>query len=177
VEEQPDFPGNHFDPGAYALDLYRLLCMVTADKHVAKLGGESYSSISRLRNEYLYSEVKRTLISSAAALRIWLDQHPPRAFADMKTNCGKLYPNWPQKKKKFEVLSLREACNKVIHATSINEDLVVPDRAHNPDYEGVYLRPHLYLYGAMGKRTWRAELSIVDFVKWGTAVFWRWGGP
>jgi hypothetical protein len=175
AEEQPDFPGNHFDSGAYTLDLYRLLCMVMADECLARLRGTSSSSISRLRDEYLYNEVKRTLISSAAALRVWLDQHPPDAFADMKTNCGTLYPNWPQKKKKFEVLSLREACNKIIHATALNEDLIVPDRAHNPDYEGVYLRPHLYLYGAKGKRTWRAKLSIVDFVKWGTAVFWRWG--
>jgi len=114
------------------------------------------------------------LISSAIALRIWLDQRPPRAFADMKTNCGKLYPNWPRQKKKVEVLSLREACNKIIHAETMNEDLVVPDRARNPDYEGAYLRPRVYLYSGKGKQHWRAILSIVDFVKWGTAVFWRW---
>src|SRR4029077_20024327 len=30
-------PGQHFDPGPFALDLYRLLCTVLADKAVAKL--------------------------------------------------------------------------------------------------------------------------------------------
>jgi hypothetical protein len=174
VAEELNPPGHHFDSGAYTLGLYRLLCMVLADERVAKLGPRS-STISRLRDDYLDSEVKRALVSSAIALRIWIDERDPRAFADLKTNCGKLYPNWPKQKKKFKVLSLREACNKIIHATEINEDLVVPDRPHNPDYEGSYLRPYLYLYGVKDKQSWRAALSIVDFVKWGTTVFWRWG--
>jgi hypothetical protein len=176
MAEELNPPGYNVDPGAYTLDLYRLLCMVVADQRVAKLGSTSnYSAIARLRREYLDNEVKRALISSATALRIWLDQRPKRAFADMKTNCGKLFPDWSRQKKTFEVLTLREACNKIIHATEINEDLVVPDRANNPDYEGVYVRPYLYLYGGKDEQSWRAVLSIVDFVKWGTAVFRRWG--
>jgi hypothetical protein len=78
--------------------------MVVADQRVAKLGSTSYySAIARLRREYLDNEVKRALISSATALRIWLDQRPKRAFADKKTNCGKLFPDWPKQKKTFEV--------------------------------------------------------------------------
>jgi hypothetical protein len=55
-------------------------------------------------------------------------------------------------KRKSEVLSLREACN-IIHASEIKEDLVIPNRALNPDNEGAYLRPYLYLYGAKGKQS------------------------
>jgi len=32
-----------------------------------------------------------------------------------------------------DVLRLREACNKIIHATDIRFDVVVPDAATNPD--------------------------------------------
>jgi hypothetical protein len=113
------------------------------------------------------------LISAAVALRIWFDQHPPEVFAKLKTNCGTLYPDWRKQKKKKEVLTLRQACNKIIHATEISYDLVVPDKAHNPDYEGAYIRPRLYLYGELDRRRWRAVLSIVDFAKWGTTAF-RW---
>jgi hypothetical protein len=161
AEEQPDFPGNHFDSGAYTLDLYRLLCMVMADECLARLRGTSSSSISRLRDEYLYNEVKRTLISSAAALRVWLDQHPPDAFADMKPIAGRCIQTGHRKKKKFEVLSLREACNKIIHATALNEDLIVPDRAHNPDYEAsifdricIYTAPRASELGGLNYRSW-----------------------
>jgi hypothetical protein len=82
-----------------------------------------------------------------------------------------LFPDWPQHKDHHEVLTLREACNKIIHATEINYDSVIPDRSNNPDREGVYLRPHLYLYGTKNKKGWRAKLSIVDFVKWSAAAF------
>jgi hypothetical protein len=174
VAEEFNPPGYALDTSPYILELYQLLCMVLADERIAKLGSSFDSPISRLRDKHVYNEVKRSLISSAVALRICLDESHPQEFARMKTNCGKLYPNWTKQRKKFEVLSLREACNKVIHATEINEDLVIPNRALNPDNEGAYLRPRLYLYGTKGKQNWKAILSIVDFVKWGTAVLWRW---
>ena len=174
-EPTPDYlrPGHHLDPGSFTLDLYRLLCMVKADNRVAKLGIKS-RSISELQGEYLDYEVKRILISSAAALRIWFDQHDQQAFAHLRTDCGKLYPNWPRRKNVYEVLTLREACNKIIHATEINYDIIVPNRAHNYDYEGAYMRPRLFLYGLKGKQRWRAVLSLVSFVQWGTTVLWRW---
>jgi hypothetical protein len=171
-ESRDDFllPGQHFDPGPFTLDLYRLLCLVLADQRVAALATAS-QSIERLQDEYLRTEVRRILISSAAALRIWFDQHDRQAFQHLQTNCGKLFPEWPQHKSNHEVLTLREACNKIIHATEINYDSVIPDRSNNPDQEGVYLLPYLYLYGSKNEQGWRAKLSIVDFVKWSAAVF------
>jgi hypothetical protein len=68
------------------------------------------------------------------------------------------------------VLKLREACNKIIHATDIRFDVVTPDKA-NPDEEDAYILPRLYLYGKKDRSDWRAVLSIVDFVKWGAAAF------
>jgi hypothetical protein len=163
--------GEHeFDPGPFALDLHRLLCLVLADRQVATIALES-RSIAWLQGEFLRTEVRRILISSAAALRIWFDlRGGTKAFEHMPTDCGKLFPEWPQHKRKSEVLTLREACNKIIHAKEINYDSVIPDRLRNPDLEGVYLKPFIYLYGTKDKKGWRAKLSIVDFVKWSAAV-------
>jgi hypothetical protein len=43
-----------------------------------------------------------------------------------------------------DVLTLREAFNKIIHATEINYDSVIPDRSNNSDQEG-HLSPAICL--------------------------------
>jgi hypothetical protein len=162
--------GHELDPEPLALDLYRLLCMVVADRPIAKLSERSWA-LPFLQDRYRRSEITHALVSSAIALRIWLDQRDSREYDNFKTKCGKLYPNWPKQKNKVDNLTLREACNKIVHADDIRFDIVVPDRAHNPDENGNYLRPHIYLYGVKGNRRWRAKLSIIEFVRWGAAVF------
>jgi hypothetical protein len=160
------------EPGTFALDLYRPICMVLADRQVAGRAGSFYHPIAVLQGTYLRAEVTRILISSAAGLRILFDQHPELASnIDPKTDCGKLFSNWPAKTTKPEVLRLRAACNKIIHATQVKFDVVIPDADRNPDEEGIYLRPYLYLYGERNGVGWRAVLSIIDFAKWGAQAF------
>ena len=36
----------------------------------------------------------------------------------------------------------------------------IPDAANNPDEEGAYYQPRLYLYGSKGHNDWRAELLL-----------------
>jgi hypothetical protein len=165
AEEQPDFQpqGHQFDPGPVLLDLHRLLCAVLADPRVAKLVLDEFDPIWALRQEHLRTEVTRIMVSSAVALRIVFDRENPKIFKKLKTDCGKLYPDWAGKKQKV-ALSLREACNKIIHATEIRFDVVSP-RGHLPHYPGSYIRPQLYLYGKKDKLEWRAKLSLIDFVK------------
>ena len=167
-------PGFHFDPAPFALDLYRLLCMFLADQQVVNLDTHPFSETSELRGECLSGEVMRILTSTSVALRIAFDQY--KEFDDLKTDCGKLYPNWPKEKRKRVVLTLREACNKIIHVKRFHHDIVDPHPGRNPDQEGAYLRPYLYLYGKKNKQDWRAELSIINFVKWGAVVFLRIAG-
>ncbi|OKO75935.1 hypothetical protein AC629_33370 [Bradyrhizobium sp. NAS80.1] len=101
-----------------------------------------------MQGGFFKPEVTRILISCAAGLRIQFDQLGPKD--EQSSDCGKLFPNWATDPDKVEVLSLREACNKIIHATDIRFDVVVPDAAINPDEEGAYYQPHLYLYGSKG---------------------------
>lgn len=132
-----------------------------------------HGSISFIRDAYLRSEVIRILISTSVALRIWFDENDPEAFEGLNTNCGRLWTEWKAKTKaKSEVLTLREACNKIIHATKVHHDgEFEKPRSGNPDEEERYLHPFLYLYGRKGRQDWRAKLSIVDFVRWGAAAF------
>jgi hypothetical protein len=128
------------EPGAFTLDLYRLLCMLWADRQVAKHAVTS-KSINELQGMYFRTEVTRILISCATGLRITFDQSPKRSAIEQR-DCGKLFPGWATDPKRVEMLGLREACNKIIHATDIRFDVVPPNAAMNPDEEGAYFRPY-----------------------------------
>jgi hypothetical protein len=160
------------DPGPIALELYRLLCISATDDRIVEFALRS-NSIDELRHTYRDTEVTRILVSSSVMLRVWMDQeHPknhPRAFDDSKSDCGRLFAEWPRKKS--QVLTLREACNKIIHAEQVYPDIVgFPDRGD----ERYYIRPNRALYGTLRGKQWRAELSIVSFVTWGTVLLQWW---
>lgn len=161
--------GHWFEHGPFTLDLYRLVCLFLADKRVAKLGPDYYH-IWNLKNEFLRSEVTRILISTAIAIRIRIDQKEKKLSKELKAPCGKLYPNLPSRKS--EPLTLREACNKIIHATKIRFDIEVPPSARYG--HDVYLNaPYLYLYGERNSEKWRAKLSIVEFAELAATTFAR----
>jgi hypothetical protein len=144
---------------------------VLGDKPGAKLG-PGYYHITRLKEGFVRPEVTRILISTAVALRIKFEElKDPRDLADLKTAfCGKLYPRWPNTKN--TPLTLREACNKIIHAEQIRFDVVIPDAKYNPDVEGAYLsRPYLYLYGTKDGEHWRAQLHLIEFAESAAAFF------
>ena len=166
--------GIQFDGGPFALDLYRLLAMVLGDQRIARLGDEiryRRPPVWLLQERFRKAEVIRILISSVVALRILLDQHPTKFRNTRKQSCGSLWPTWPKSKRKPEALTLREACNKIIHADEVRDDEVIPDRRYNPDELGVYIRPFVYLYGTKDGSPWRAKVSIVDFAQLSTSVF------
>jgi hypothetical protein len=45
--------------------------------------------------------------------------------------------------------------------------------ATNRDEESAYYQACLYLYGSKGRNDWSAELSLIDFARWGAVAF-RW---
>jgi hypothetical protein len=167
-------PGPSFDGGPFALDLYRLLCMVLADRRIAALTDELADPLppeQQLQDRYRGSEVIRILASSAVALRILFDQHSRALKTLPKRSCGTLWPRWPEGKRKPEVLTLREACNKIIHAWDIKDDPVIPHRKTNPDMAGLYIRPHVFLHGTKDNENWRAKLLVVDLARHAAVAF------
>jgi len=169
--------GHQFDGGPFALDLYRLLAMALSDRRMSGLGDETryhQPPVWQLQDRFRKGEIIRILVSSATALRILLDQNP-RLFKKTRVQqCGSLWSRWPKNKGKVELLTLREACNKLIHATDIRDDLIIPDRRNNPDEVGTYIRPFVYLYGTKDGTLWRAKLSLVHFAQHATSIFLHW---
>jgi hypothetical protein len=171
-EKLPDFLtglGHVFDPTPFAVDVYRLVCLVLADKAVAKLDRRR---LTTLKDQYVRPEVTRILISTAVALRIRFDPKDPFHKKLEKSKCGKLYPRL--RSRKPEVLTLREACNKIIHATQIRFHIHTPSPRYKGDEEDAYIsRPLLYLYGNKDGADWRAVLSMIDFAALSAAFFER----
>jgi hypothetical protein len=55
-------------------------------------------------------------------------------------------------------LTLREACNKIIHVKEIKYEII------DGNYEwNRYLKPTIYLYGKRQENRWRATIDIIDF--------------
>lgn len=59
---------------------------------------------------------------------------------------------------KKQPLIMYEACNKIIHAETINFDLRKLPNSHLS-----YLYPRIYIYGKKNKIKWRAILDIQEF--------------
>jgi hypothetical protein len=174
--------GHQFDGGLFALDVYRLLGIVLSDKQIAALGDEATHHsppVWQLQDRFRKAEIMRILISSAVALRILLDQErDPRdkrfKIASNK-QCGELWKNWDRTKRrskgKSKPLTVRDACNKIIHASDIVDDVVWPNPELNPDQVGIYIRPFVYLYGTHKGQDWRAKLSVIDFAQRAAGLF------
>ena len=69
-----------------------------------------------------------------------------------------------------EGLTLREACNKIIHATKVHHD----EQDLDPGYQlGVYFPPYVNLYGKKDGRDWKAKLLIIEFARSAASAFQR----
>ena len=77
-------------------------------------------------------------------------------FELVGSNCGQLEKDVGTTD--VEILDLREACNKIIHAKKVRGDF-------EENGGQTYLNPLIYLYGEQKGKSWRATLDIVAFSK------------
>ena len=120
---------------------------------------------------WLKSIVSEKLIDCAIKVRILQDflreEDEEIDFADLDQRaCSDLVLG--QFHAGSDPLTLREACNKIIHATKVN--LVWKDVASGADDERVadedlpeYWNGSVMLEGSKGNREWKLELYVVDF--------------
>jgi hypothetical protein len=135
-----------------------MLSLVLADRRISQLSIlQGHGMLGDLQTQFLGDEVTRIHVSSAVMLRI-LDDNNDGLIA-FRRSCGKLQED--RSKARRIDLTLREACNKIIHARDVNWDVV---RQQDLD---AYIRPFVYLYGSKGKLKWRTKLNLVDYVRHG----------
>jgi hypothetical protein len=111
-------------------------------------------ALTELSADFEMVEVEHGLISVAIMTRVLLDQQSPRPL-EARAPCGVLIPDTAQSSV-TKPLTIREACNKVVHATNRNFDV---DNRHTP----TGLKPVMHLYGAQFNREWKASLDILVF--------------
>ena len=156
------------DKARLRLDLYHLVAVVFASEHYhsggsdgaprlqadSNVAGGCYpsASLALLAADFERSELEHRLISVAITTRILLDQASPRP-ADAAVHCGALMD---ESEGRERPLTLREACNKIVHAT--RRDFLVDEVVDGIEYI-------VQLYGAQLGRNWKARLHILTFAE------------
>lgn len=157
--------GFFFDQRAFRLSLYRLACAFFASSEFARLGRASDTEpLTVLVAENEEAEICRLLVNVAATVRIVQDRDAGHGSA-LNSPCGTLNFGLSEVDSP-EPLTLREACNKIIHADRFNFDVkpLPSTERHlpNPTY---ILRPVLHLYGKQHQSQWKVELEVVEFIR------------
>ena len=142
------------------LELHRLLSIFLSSKSFAELRtgtGEEFDSIAEIQ-QHEGDEITRILLAVAITARV-IDDRQNKVFDAISESCGTLVDVVATPGEESP-LSLREACNKIIHAQKIRFDLSETD-AHQ-----TYLNPLIYLYGQrQNGAEWKATLNVIEFAK------------
>lgn len=159
IPQQLQRSEGHFpNTGNMVVELHRLLAIFLASRNFAELcenyPGEGFDPIYKIQ-EVEGDEITRILLSLAITARV-IDDREGKAFEFLGSNCGSLQRDI--RDQQTEVLGIREACNKLIHAETIRLDCAEL---------GVqkYLNPTIYLYGVLKGNSWRVQLNIIEFCK------------
>jgi hypothetical protein len=163
-----------FDTTPQRRDLWLLLLIFLADRPLAELTETEFYAdgyeqhLLGLNSDFTEDEITRILLSSAIALRVIDDRDG--GILDKLDACGELQPD--SSSPGAEPLSMREACNKIVHATKVNYDVERLDGGPVKEH-GIsppYMRPTVYLYGSQRKVTWRCALDVIQFVRGASIV-------
>lgn len=102
------------------------------------------------------------MLQSAIAIRLLDDEDEAELEERDPFICGLL-----NEKDQEKALTLREACNKIIHANQINFDKKFRSE---PTEEGAYYLPVAHLYGKKFNKSWKATIDLREFVNAGARM-------
>lgn len=150
--------GIRVDPSRVQLLSFRLLTIFLASENLHNLcNGEYDSGPDILANEFEKVEIEHLMLQIAALFR----SADTSAQEELTFN-----PRWNPTVGELEEpiggqpkeLSLREACNKIIHVREIKYEVVCGEYEWNR-----FLKPVIYLYGQKQEINWRAILDVKVF--------------
>ncbi len=138
------------------LELHRLLAIFLSSKGFAELRGDAGNNAHPF--DYLQEreedEITRILLAVAVNARV-IDDREQRVFDLFSLDCGVLVESGVE-----NGLSLRDACNKILHAQKFRFDLSETEARQQ------YLNPVIYLYGErQNGGAWKATLNVIAFVR------------
>jgi len=173
VEHEPwRREGFFFDVASFRSDLYRLISSFYASITFAECGEDvDDDPVRELQGDFEEFEITRLMVSIAVAARI-MDERDGYLSSKFGLECGQITPDLSQPDV-VEPLSLREACNKIIHARKFNWDVEhLKDEGNLPHPITRFVAPTMFLYGRRDKTEWKATLNITEFVR-NNAVLWK----
>ncbi len=143
-------------------DLHLLLSIVLASQQIAEWAdmdirrGRDVFDISRYEDD----SITRLLLSTAITLRV-LDDREKYKLSMFSYSCGTLIKDISTVVDSVSILSLRDACNKIVHAEGVEFNRCETINGT------VYIRPLLNLTGVEKKSKWRATIDLVAYVREG----------
>ncbi|MDB6025850.1 MAG: hypothetical protein JWM68_2073 [Verrucomicrobiales bacterium] len=150
-------------------DLYLLSSHVFGSPALTDIANEDLGApFSELLQIHEESEIQHLLIDIAARLRILDDEYyranrePSSNWAD---NVGSLMVNLANPNQ--GPLSLREACNKIIHVETLDFWRTRPQEDEPISFP---LEPRVSLYGTFNGNRWKAEIDLKRFIFYGYAI-------
>lgn len=154
----PTRGGHVLDDQLIRLELVRLLSLVLADRRMSDLiekdrfrPGQPIVQLQSVAED----EITRLLVTTAIMLRA----HDDSSGELPAVVCGRLLTRNGDGPETTSELPLREACNKILHATELRWRSVPGDEP-----EDGYIEPVLYLGGTRGNQRWRAAIDIAAYV-------------
>jgi hypothetical protein len=161
VPRQGQIEGHHPNVDTAMLELQRLLAIFLSSEKFADLRkddeGESFDPISHLES-LQEDELTRILLALAITARV-IDDRSGMVVDKVAGSCGLLQTTNPKGEELIEELSLRETCNKIIHAKNVRFDL------EHTKSKKPYLGPFIYLHGELRGNQWKATLDVIAFAK------------
>jgi hypothetical protein len=141
-------------------DLHLLLRLLLAGEALAHFAASDLHRASAVfdHSEWEFETISTLLVSSAAILRV-IDDGSDRKLARFSTYVGNLQTQVVDDEPLVQGLTLREACNKTIHASEVEFDRVTHASGLT------FLRPIADMRGTHKKTTWVATIDIIAFVR------------
>ncbi|MBZ5554568.1 MAG: hypothetical protein LAO21_17765 [Acidobacteriia bacterium] len=139
---------------ALDLEIFQLVCVFSASQSLARIES-TYPCLRWVRATFETSEASRRLIGLAVMLRNSLDA---RIGTKSKAVVGRLVADVSRPSQTVE-LSLREACNKIIHAELV--DLSLGSNEHE---ECPPLADTIKLQGTHRQKEWEAQIDVLSFL-------------
>jgi hypothetical protein len=159
----PESWGHQIDVGNFLREIVHLMCCVDTGPSLRNIWRRERSDRDRdeqllkftsIAYAHLRTEVPRLLIATAATLRAKIDDG---SWATNDERVGWLSQGENLDPEKGEALSIREACNKIIHAKAVRPHVVTEN-------DGVETIGSLMLLnGERGGRSWTAEINLREF--------------
>lgn len=146
-------------------DLYRLATLVFADKPISIEAHDTDDPLAKLREQFVEEELLHLLIGTAVTNRI-IGEHllelradsAELSFPQFNQDCGLLKKNIQSQSE--ESLTLREAANKIIHATEIK---AAPQEIEDGAFS---ILPRLFtLRGNLNSNHWEAKLDLYKYLR------------